>query len=191
MGAASPVDIVCLNTSLLGQVKDAFQGQGFVGDDQLRDAANEIEWDEKQGDHTPRAFRIVVIHHHLIPVIFREIPFVARASSVLYDAEALTRWIVKHRVDLVLHGHMHEPFLARLARRTSEGKWHTFHVAAVGSAGVHADHLGDERYNTYAYLEFSRESVRITVRRINPKLSIPGNQALVWQVSLAYRQDDD
>jgi hypothetical protein len=39
IGNAVPVDVICVNSSLLEQVKKAFQGHGFVGDAQLVDAA--------------------------------------------------------------------------------------------------------------------------------------------------------
>src|SRR5262249_26225021 len=145
LGGTVPVDIVCLNTSLLEQVERAFQGQGFVGDGQLRNAAIAMDWLPVTDEDTPRTFRILVLHHHLVPVTFREIPYIALASSVLFDAEAVVRWIVQHRVDLVLHGHMHQPFIERITRPILGTKrWHSFHVASVGSVGVAIDHLGDE-----------------------------------------------
>ena len=36
--------------------------------------------------------------------------------SVALDAEAITRWLVEHRVNLVVHGHMHQPFIAEVSR---------------------------------------------------------------------------
>jgi hypothetical protein len=82
---------------------------------------------------------------------------------------------------------MHQPFIVRMTRPVANRKeWHTFHIAAVGSAGVTQAHLGDERYNTYGLIEFSRESYQITVRRIDRQLSIPREQAVLWQHALRF-----
>ena len=74
LGGAVPVEIVCLNSSLLGQEPGVFQGHGFIGEDQLRHAAREVGWEANRdsGDaDLPRAVRIAVVHHHLLPVIYR------------------------------------------------------------------------------------------------------------------------
>jgi hypothetical protein len=89
VGNAVAVDVVCLNSSLLDQVQDAFQGQGFVGNEQLVDAAAQMGWDRASGADTARAFRILVLHHHLVPVTFRPIPRIGYAGSVTWDAEAV------------------------------------------------------------------------------------------------------
>lgn len=52
-----------------------------------------------------------MLHHHVVPVILREIPVYERSASIIYDAAALCRWIVEYEVDLVLHGHMHQAAL--------------------------------------------------------------------------------
>jgi predicted MPP superfamily phosphohydrolase len=188
VGNAVAVDVVCLNSSLLEQVKDAFQGQGFVGQDQLTDAGAQMGWDKTTGGDAPRAFRILVLHHHLLPVSYRPIPSVGYAASITWDAEAIVRWIIKHRVDLVLHGHMHDPFFARIARPDPDDhdKWHTFHIAGLGSSGVVSDALGDERYNTYGLIYFGRTEVTVEIRRLDAKGSIPHNQAVVWRNSFGY-----
>ena len=188
VGNALAVDVVCLNSSLLEQAKNAFQGQGFVGDEQLADAATQMNWDKTTGPDAPRAFRVLVLHHHLLPVSYRPIPYIDHAASVTWDAEAIVRWIIKNKVDLVLHGHMHDPFFTRIARPDPEfpGKWHTFHVAGLGSSGVAANELGDERYNTYAVVEFGKKGASVEIDRIDSKGSIQKNQAIVWRTSFDY-----
>jgi predicted MPP superfamily phosphohydrolase len=188
VGNAVAVDVVCLNSSLLEQTKDAFQGQGFVGDDQLIDAATQMGWDRTSASDAPRGFRILVLHHHLVPVTFRPVPHIGYRGSITWDAEAVTRWIVKNQVDLVLHGHMHDPFFAWIGRPNPDHseKWHTFHIAGLGSSGVKMEELGDEKYNTYGLIEFSRREVAVEVRRINSQGSIPSSQVIVWHHSFAY-----
>ena len=188
VGNAVAVDVVCLNSSLLEQSKDAFQGQGFIGDEQLADAATQMGWDKTSATDSPRAFRVLVLHHHLVPVSFRAIPYIAHAGSVTWDAEAVVRWIIKYRVDLVLHGHMHDPFVTQMARPDpgDSEKWHTFHIAGLGSSGVVSDELGDERYNTYGLVEFGRKEIAVEVRRIDSKGSIQKPQIVVWRHSFVY-----
>src|SRR5262249_48000160 len=127
----------------------------------------------------------LVLHHHLVQVTFREIPYIALASSVLFDAEAVVRWIVQHRVDLVLHGHMHQPFIERITRPILGTKrWHSFHVASVGRVGVAIDHLGDERYNTYGLINFFRDRYEIDWRRIDSKLQLGSEHRTYWKYSI-------
>lgn len=51
-------------------------------------------------------FKIVAIHHHLIPV-----PKTGRESSILRDAGDLLELLVRCKVDLVLCGHKHVPWV--------------------------------------------------------------------------------
>ncbi|MFY9824209.1 MAG: metallophosphoesterase [Thermoanaerobaculia bacterium] len=170
VGNAFPVEIACLNSSLLEQQKDLFQGHGFIGDAQLDDAASEMGW--ASGGEGPRALRILVVHHHLLPVTFREDPKTGQVYSVALDAEALARWIVRHRVNLVLHGHMHQPFSARVERSVEinhpERSWHRFHVVGLGSTGVAKDHLGEVGKNTFGLLCFEKDHLDVKVFTIDP-----------------------
>jgi hypothetical protein len=85
---------------------------------------------------------------------------------------------------------MHDPFFARIGRVDSDqpGKWHTFHVAGLGSSGVKTEKLGDEKNNTYGLIEFGRKEVTVEVRRINSQNSISNTQVLVWSHSFPYTQ---
>jgi 3',5'-cyclic AMP phosphodiesterase CpdA len=106
------VEVASINSSLLEQSPGAFQGDGFVGDPQLNDVAAQFGWEE--GDRGPRPYGMVMLHHHVVPVTYREIPEKGRSYSVVLDAGALTRWAARYRIDLILHGHMHQPSAARL-----------------------------------------------------------------------------
>jgi 3',5'-cyclic AMP phosphodiesterase CpdA len=187
LGGALPVEIVCLNSSLLEQQKGLFQGHGFLGDEQLADAATQMGWRvETDG---PVAFRIAVLHHHLLPVTYREEPRKGQIYSVVLDAEALARWIVKHRVRLVLHGHMHQPFCARVARpvdlaEPSSG-WHAFHVIGLGSTGVERGHLGTVGKNVFGLLRFERDHLKVGMHTIDP-----GDRSqLLWELDIPYQEE--
>jgi 3',5'-cyclic AMP phosphodiesterase CpdA len=165
MGGLAPVEVVSLNSSFLEQKEGWFQGHGFIGDDQLRDAAEQMGWKTAGTDHP---FRVVMLHHHLMPVTYRDTPTGGYPYSVVIDAEALVRWIVEHRVSLVLHGHMHRSFIARVSRPLDEqsldGPWHTFHVAGLSSTGV----ARAEEPNSFASLTVGKNKVTIDWYSIHP-----------------------
>lgn len=181
-----PVEIVCLNTSYLEQgsvqagdgktTLSHFKGQGFVGDEQLHYAEKSMGWDQ-DSDDKPKAYRIVIMHHHILPLTYRELPEVGLVPSSTLDAGAITDWITKHRINLVLHGHMHQPFCAKIARPLGNdwGRWpHEFHVVAMGSTGVNG-HLGEVGKNTFGILRFGKSSLKIivySIDKLNPSEQI-------------------
>lgn len=171
LGNALPVEMVCLNTSLLVQAEALFQGHGYVGEDQLEDAAKQMGWVDST---SPTPLRMLVLHHHLLPVTYREQPKLSAIYSVVLDAEAIIRWIIRHRVKLVLHGHMHSPYYAQITRAATPAQHdsgtHTFHVLGLGSTGVDADHLGDPRENMFATLEFGTGYVDVAYRKVHPTI---------------------
>lgn len=185
LGGSVAVEVACLNSSLLAQHSGLFQGHGFVGDEQLRDAAIRMGW-KSTSPGAPRAFRIVVLHHHLLPVTFREEPRLGALYSVVLDAEALCRWLARHRVDLVLHGHMHQPFASRLSRPVEvdhpEGDWHSFYVVGMGSTGVRQDHLGEVGKNVFGLLSFEGEGVDVQMHTLSP--STPSEE--LWRLRVPY-----
>lgn len=171
LGNTVPVELVFLNSSLLDQKRNHFQGHGFVGQQQLELVSSKMEWEK---DRLRRPFRIALLHHHMIPVTYREEPIDGRLYSVALDAEAIARWVAANKIDLVLHGHMHQPFYTKIERPLSfktRHPNHAFHVAALGSTGVKTDHLGEIKYNTFAVLDFSKKFCELsfyTVDKINP-----------------------
>jgi 3',5'-cyclic AMP phosphodiesterase CpdA len=169
VGNARVVDVAAVNSSLLQQHKDLFQGQGWVGDEQLEHVAEQLGWVEQGVEDPP--FRILVIHHHLMPVVYHEVPAIGRQYSTTLDAVAVLRWAVRHRVRLVLHGHMHEPYTASLSLplRTAGvlDEEHSIGVVALGSTGVSATHLGPIGRNVYALMEFGAAGVTVKMYPIN------------------------
>jgi 3',5'-cyclic AMP phosphodiesterase CpdA len=66
-------------------------------------------WIEEQFAAEPSAFRIFVLHHHLLPV-----PGTGRERNVVYDAGDAIECLLRARVHLVLSGHKHVPYAWRL-----------------------------------------------------------------------------
>lgn len=182
VGRAVPIDIVCLNSSLLERTPDTFRGHGFVGQEQRQHAAEHMGWTVLDPE-APRAYRIVVLHHHVLPLSAGTDP----ESSYLYmtrDAEALIRWLIKHQVDLVLHGHGHQPSRAKLSRPIDRDhpvtQWHDLYVVGMGSTGAHPDYLGEIGKNTFGLLDFKKDTITVSVRTIHP--TVPSED--VWSVDL-------
>lgn len=169
LGNVIPIEIVCLNSSFLTQKKGLFQGHGFLGQSQLNDAAEQMSW---KPNIEPLAFRIAVLHHHLLPVTFRDIPEAGRQYSVVLDAEAFSQWLVEYRVRLVLHGHMHNPFVSRVIKPISidspDKRWHEYYVLGMGSTGVEKTHLGEIAKNTIGILKFKKKEVEVIYYQIDP-----------------------
>jgi len=180
------VDIVSLNSSLLQQVENAFQGQGFVGGPQLIEAAKAMKW---SGDRSrAKGYRICMLHHHVLPIIHRQHPGLGIAASVVHDAGAIMRWLAENEVDLVLHGHMHLPSLLKQSRALDypqQQQWHEIAIGALGSSGVIASHRPNQP-NSYGLLEFLREGAQLTVRQISADDAIPHQQRLVYSTVLPY-----
>jgi hypothetical protein len=187
LGNAIPVDVACLNSSSLQQLKDAFQGHGFIGDKQMEHLAKQMNWEPDP--NKPRAYRVAVLHHHLLPTTYSSAPEPNYPYSVVLDAEALSRWIVKYRVDLVLHGHMHQPFCARICRpfnvHDPKQGWHEFNVIGMGSSGVNED-LGEINLNTVGFLEFLQDGVAVSVHSVHPVN--PSKE--IWAIKLPYHRAD-
>lgn len=59
----------------------------------------------------PSAFRIFMLHHHLLPV-----PGTGRERNIVYDAGDLLEVLQECAVNLVLSGHKHVPYAWRLER---------------------------------------------------------------------------
>jgi hypothetical protein len=185
LGGAVPVEVVCLNSSLIDQKKGWFQGHGFVGDDQLKHAEKQFGWSAGL-DTAPRPFRILMIHHHLMPVTYREVPTGGMPYSVALDAEAIAQWVVHHRVDLVIHGHMHREFCATVSRPVGGApgvgsKWHTFHVLGMGSSGAaKGQRIGP---NVIGLLSFGSEGVGVSLVTVDPV----EQSSVVWKFQIPRR----
>lgn len=151
-----PFEIICLNSCLLQQEKGHFQGMGFVGNDQLV----EVEKCMKETKDS-KSFRILVMHHHLLPVLFKEEPKADRMYSMMLDSEAISQFIVRNGIRLVLHGHTHKEFYSEIIRKVDDDKKFKYYVVGVGSVGVVGEELSESRPNMFAVLNVKNDKVTI------------------------------
>lgn len=156
-----PVEIICLNSVVLQQDKEMFQGMGYVGQEQLNNIEKELE---KTRD--TNAYRILILHHHLIPVAYVEPIEKHRKYSVTLDAGRIYEFINRNSIKLVLHGHGHKNFYAMLSTDSKAKKFCT--LIALGSTGAIESDRGDGVPNMFGVLEFKKNSIKVTEYPIYP-----------------------
>lgn len=176
------VEIAALNSCTLQQVKNQFQGMGFIGEAQLCAVANGMGWSNNSAPVPKKkgVFRIAMLHHHLTPVNEVEDALLDMRYSVTLDAARLMRWIVTHKVDYVLHGHMHKCNSITITRNleplksTSEENFeHTFKIISLGSSGVSNSELpGPDNSNYICIIDFSCDVPIFKFYKVNKQVAI-------------------
>jgi predicted MPP superfamily phosphohydrolase len=141
-----------------------FTEYGFVG----RDAYLPIL--EKLAKDSPVAcWKMVVLHHHLLPVQCVEKPGrkVERPVSITLDSVDLLADAQARDVDLVISGHQHSPDLKHV-RQLSGSRVNTAgtYVLTGGSSG--SMQIAPRGWNTYTLLEFIKDKARCRVRELDP-----------------------
>ncbi|QYX64679.1 metallophosphoesterase [Shewanella putrefaciens] len=181
LGGHKIVEVAAMNSCILQQVKNQFQGIGFIGEAQLDLAANGMGW-VNSGLLIPKkngVTRIVMLHHHLTPVNEVEDALLDARYSVTLDAERLMRWIVTHKVDYVLHGHMHRcnsititRTLDPLKKISEQNPEHTFKIISLGSSGVSNSELPTtDNANYVCIIDFSCEAPIFNFHKLNKQSS--------------------
>lgn len=149
-----PVEIIIVNSVLLQQ-GEHFMGMGFVGNDQL----NAIEKELSLTKDKP-VIRILVMHHHLLPVMFSEKPAIDHMYSMMLDSEAISQFIIRNKINVVLHGHAHKEYYAEITREVEQIK-HKYYILGTGSVGAIQEDLSDSRPNMFSTLSFSQSELII------------------------------
>jgi 3',5'-cyclic AMP phosphodiesterase CpdA len=164
LGNFIPLDIVALNSCRLEQ--QHFAGYGYVGLDQLEHAIDQMGW--RAGPPDGPLVRLLVLHHHVLPVnAVEEVKTVGLRYSLTLDAGQLLYRALDLGVDLVMHGHQHQPFAASFGRTVPEQPgWGPTKLAVhgAGSAGVKRDHTGLIGKNSYTIFEFEAGRLAVHVR---------------------------
>ncbi len=114
---------------------------GKVKFDMMKEALNE---------HSKRDIKIVVIHHHTLPI-----PRAGRERNVLSNAGDLLDLFLRADVDLVLSGHRHYPNVHRVEN--------TVFVNAGTLSGKKTRH-GD--VNSYNVIEIEKNKLNVKTKRI-------------------------
>ena len=163
LGNYISMDIVGLNSSRLEQ--RPFAGYGYVSLEQVQGAARDMGW--KKQDH-PTKYRMLVLHHHVIPVAsIEDISNYDKNYSLTLDAGQLIYEALTQKVDLVAHGHMHQPFVSSISRDAKKPDFspsQTLTVHGAGSASAKRKDLGAIGKNSYSIYEFGEKGITIKIR---------------------------
>lgn len=111
-------------------------------------------------------FKIVALHHHLIPV-----PGTGRERNIVYDAGDLLEVLMKSGVDLVLCGHKHVPNV-----------WHIENLVVINAGTASTLRLRGRHKPCYNLIKILGENVRVF--RKYPF----GDQELIADFSIAQRK---
>jgi predicted MPP superfamily phosphohydrolase len=162
-GQDEAITLVGVNSAII-ETEDN-QGIGAIG---------EIHFEKILTSYLPNQSRTtpsttaLCMHHHLLPVAHVERYYYTskkKRTSVTLDAKAILDLCQRHGINLVLHGHQHQPNIASYAsfspldqaKETLDAVW----LVGAGSAGV-ADHdLGDANRRHFQLLEFSGRTDRM------------------------------
>ena len=164
--------MIGLDSNILQQQEGRFVGQGFVGQHQLSYIYTQMELLK---NYDVYSYRILVLHHHIMPAWYQENPEKDHSYSVLLDSGRLQEFIKKYRVKLVIHGHNHENLFTKItipASKHSGEDDYTYHIIGIGSAG--AKDVSPANPNVIGLLSFEKRGM---VKYINIPIS-PNGQDL-------------
>jgi hypothetical protein len=158
------IDIIGLNSSSLLQIPGQFAGLGRITEHAIDRVTDEMGW--TTGRRATQV-RIVVTHHHVLPVYLLESPADAVTGfGIALDAGSLLSRASSLGVDLILHGHKHHPFSGfhqRVDSRTSEDSPKGISVLGAGSAGVVDEYVGPIRHRSFNIIEMSQLELKVEV----------------------------
>jgi 3',5'-cyclic AMP phosphodiesterase CpdA len=119
---------------------------GKISSDQISQLTDELENNRDQWDE---AFKVVVVHHHPMPISYDAEDAKGRVEEslmVFYNAGLFLRELARHGIDLVLHGHKHFASFRRAVFDFEDGTRRSIGILAAGST-THkspSDPLGNE-----------------------------------------------
>lgn len=151
-----PIEIINMNSVSLQQINiedekketvHSFAGLGYVGKNQIA----EIESKLKNTDNS-NCIRILVLHHHIVPVLESEEPKIDTSYSLILDAGRVNRFIFDKKISLVLHGHSHKQSYYRLSKDPLFAGGFDCNIVGLGSAGVIPAKLTEGNPNMIALL---------------------------------------
>lgn len=129
-----PIAIFCLDSNSNDATLNFARGR--VGQKEYSRFDSEFSRLEKSGIEFKNAFKIVLLHHHPLPIAGTEFgrEFHLEPFMILDDAGTFIGHMFNKGIDLILHGHKHCPNLSQIKIRTPEGFDKEISVLGAGSA---------------------------------------------------------
>lgn len=112
-------------------------------------------------------FRIIAMHHHLLPVTDVEAPN-KKGVTLSLDASIILETAQKSGVHIAIHGHQHTPRLTRYQSIPLRGETENEPITVIsnGSSGVSQNRLPSSERNTYCVMTFTDSRVSLRMREI-------------------------
>lgn len=98
-------------------------------------------------------FKVVALHHHLIPV-----PDTGMERNTVSDAGDLLRTLIGHKVNLVLCGHRHRPWL-----------WRIGSLPIIYAGAISTKRLRGFYHNTYSIIQVKDGEVKADLKVVGGK----------------------
>jgi 3',5'-cyclic AMP phosphodiesterase CpdA len=157
------LDVLGLNSSSMQQTENVFAGLGRIPDAAYKRSADALSWSEGL---RPAQVRVVLVHHHVLPVSSVESAAdSSRGFGLALDAGAQLNRAREYGVNLIVHGHQHQPFVASYSGIPLQGaevaEGHAVLVLGGGSAGVQDHHLGAFRHRAFNLLRLHDKGVDV------------------------------
>lgn len=177
------IELISLNTCILQQDKKHFKGMGFAGKNQLDGLESELKKSKNLN-----VFRILIMHHNLLPVTFCEEPKVNPIYSILLDSEAVSQFCINNSVRLILHGHTHKNYFSKITRKDKENQDITYYVIGLGSSGAIQDDLNDGSKNEFAELSLDKDKINAKIYNISPN-GDTGDKTPIKDYTIPYEEN--
>jgi len=114
-------------------------------------------------------FRLISLHHHVVPVNKVEAPY-SKGVSLTLDAVDILDAGQRAGFHFLFHGHQHLPRVSRYGRIPSIGEVDVptaeMIIVSGGSAGAVASRLPGSERNTYTVLSLGSKSVQLVMREL-------------------------
>ncbi|MDF1607975.1 metallophosphoesterase [Hoeflea sp. YIM 152468] len=120
-----------------------------------------------KNDGDLKTYRMLAVHHHLLPVNHVETPN-SKGVTLSLDASKILETAQKAGVHIAIHGHQHMPHLSRYQSLPLMGGEETPAITVIsnGSSGVSSKRRPGEERNTYCILTFTEERINLKMREL-------------------------
>jgi hypothetical protein len=114
-------------------------------------------------------FKLMALHHHLLPVAGIEAPN-SKGVTLSLDASELLDQAQLVGVQIAVHGHQHMSRLVRYQTIPLQGATSTepLYIVSNGSAGVNGGRRPGSERNSYCIFKFEQNSLRLWIRELRP-----------------------
>jgi len=153
----------------------AAPGIGYVSSAALDRAGELLQGDDRlnRTEQIKQVITWIVVHHHVFPATSAMQEDAGRKNiSVMANADELLYFASRWNVDLILHGHEHQPSVTVACRwpvNRPDELVSPVTVIGVGSIGVHSNYLSPFRRNHYYILYRRPDDIVVRSRCLGDK----------------------